>query len=112
MRDDPFVLGFLTVLSAILTLVAFHRFEQEVAYLNAERDGQPLPRIDQPGGSAGGQLVPDLAMINTFPRTSHIVEYIFCAQSLSKGTVLRHLARVLNNAALARARASEGIAAG
>ena len=84
MRDDPFGLCFLTVLSAILTLVAFHRFEQEVIHLNAERDGQPLPRIDQSGWSAGGRLMPDLAMINTFPRMSHIVEYIFCALSLSK----------------------------
>ena len=64
------------MLSAILTLVAFHRFEQEVIHLNAERDGSPLPRIDQSGWSAGGRLVPDVAMINTFPRMSHIVEYM------------------------------------
>jgi len=28
-------------------------------------------------------------MINPFLRMSHIVEYIFCALSVSKGTVLR-----------------------
>lgn len=38
------VLVVLTVLSSILTLLAFRRFDQKVAYLKARRDGAPLPR--------------------------------------------------------------------
>jgi hypothetical protein len=33
--------------------------------------------------------MPDVAKINILPPMSHIVEYIFCALRLSKGTVLR-----------------------
>jgi hypothetical protein len=112
------VLITLTVLSAILTLLAFHRFDRKVTYLRAKRDGQPLPRIDSPVGRLVDRLVPDVVMINTFPRMSHIVEYMeltgkrrkLIVADLHLGTPSqRHLE---HNAALARARASEGIAAG
>ncbi len=36
----------------------------------------PLPTIDTPFGRLIGRLVPDVVMINTFPRMSHIVEYM------------------------------------
>ena len=65
----------LTALSVILTLMAFRRFDQKVAYLKAQRDGTALPRIDTAWGRLIDRLVPDVVMINTFPRMSHIVEY-------------------------------------
>jgi hypothetical protein len=70
------VLVVLTVLSSILTLLAFRRFDQKVAYLKARRDGTPLPSIDGRVGRLVDRLVPDVVMINTFPRMSHIVEYM------------------------------------
>lgn len=66
----------LTLLSVILTLMAFRRFDQKVAYLKAQRDGTELPRIDTGWGRLIDRLVPDVVMINTFPRMSHIVEYM------------------------------------
>ncbi len=65
----------LTGLSVILTLMAFKRFDQKVNYLKAQRDGTALPRIDTAWGRLIDRLVPDVVMINTFPRMSHIVEY-------------------------------------
>jgi uncharacterized membrane protein len=65
----------LTGLSVILTLLAFWRFDRKVAYLKAQRDGTPLPRLDTALGRLIDRLVPDVVMINTFPRMSHIVEY-------------------------------------
>lgn len=62
------VLITVTVLSAILTLLAFHRFDQLVVYLKAKRDGQPQPRLDTTVGRLVDRLVPDAVMINTFPR--------------------------------------------
>ena len=62
------------------------------------------------------RLVPDLVMINTFPRMSHIVEYMeltgerrkLIVADLHLGTPPdRHLR---HRAALARAEATEGIA--
>jgi uncharacterized membrane protein len=70
------VLLVITGLSLILTLMAFVRFDQKVAYLKAKRDGQPLPHIDTAWGRMIDRLVPDVVMINTFPRMSHIVEYM------------------------------------
>jgi uncharacterized membrane protein len=49
------VLVVLTVLSSILTLLAFRRFDQKAAYLKARRDGTPLPSID----GRVGRLVDD-----------------------------------------------------
>ena len=110
------VLVVLTVLSSILTLLAFRRFDQKVAYLKARRDGAPLPAIDTPIGRLVDRLVPDVVMINTFPRMSHIVEYmeltgerrrlIVADLHLGKPTD-RHLQ---HKAALARAEVTEGIA--
>ena len=70
------VLLVLTLASVVLTLAAFLRFDQKVAYLTAERDGQPLPPIDGVFGRVVDRLVPDVVMINTFPRMSHIVDYM------------------------------------
>ena len=70
------VLMMSTALSLILTVLAFHRFDQMVAYPKAQRDSTPLPTIDTPFGRLIGRLVPDVVMINTFPRMSHIVEYM------------------------------------
>jgi uncharacterized membrane protein len=106
------VLITLTILSSILTLLAFHRFDQKVAYLKAQRDSTPLPTIDTPFG----RLMPDVVMINTFPRMSHIVEYMeltgerrkLIVADLHLGTPSdRHLR---HRTALARAEATEGIA--
>ena len=69
------VLLVITLLSVILTLAAFLRFDQKVAYLKAKRDGKPLPQIHSVFGRVVDRLVPDKVMINTFPRMSHIVEY-------------------------------------
>ncbi len=66
----------LTLLSVILTLMAFRRFDQKVAFLKAQRDGTEPPRIDTGWGRLIDRLVPDVVMINTFPRMSHIVEYM------------------------------------
>lgn len=66
----------LVVLSLILTLMAFVRFDQKVAYLKAKRDGKPLPDFDSAWGRVIDKLVPDVVMINTFPRMSNIVEYM------------------------------------
>jgi len=110
------VLITLTVLSSILTLLAFHRFDQKVAYLKAQRDSTPLPTIDTPFGRLIDRLVPDVVMINTFPRMSHIVEYMeltgerrkLIVADLHLGTPSdRHLR---HRTALARAEATEGIA--
>ena len=110
------VLMVLTVLSAILTLLAFRRFDQKVAYLKARRDGTPLPAIDPALGRLVDRLVPDVVMINTFPRMSHIVEYMeltgerrkLIVADLHLGTPSdRHLR---HREALARAEATEGIA--
>ena len=113
------VLLVLTALSAILTLLAFHRFDRKVVYLEAKRDGQqPLPNIDTPVGRLVDRLVPDVVMINTFPRMSHIVEYMeltgehrkLIVADLHLGTPSeRHLR---HKEALARAEATQGIAAG
>lgn len=110
------ILVTLTVLSSILTLLAFRRFDQKVAYLKAQRDGTPLPTIDTPIGRLIDRLVPDVVMINTFPRMSHIVEYMeltgerrkLIVADLHLGTPsARHLR---HKEALARAQATEGIA--
>ena len=110
------VLVTLTVLSSILTLLAFHRFDQKVAALKAQRDGTPALTIDTPLGRLVDRLVPDVVMINTFPRMSHIVEYMeltgerrkLIVADLHLGTPSdRHLQ---HRAALARAEATEGIA--
>ncbi len=65
----------LTGLSVILTLAAFLRFDQKVAYLKAKQEGRPLPDIESVFGRVVDRLVPDQVMINTFPRMVHIVEY-------------------------------------
>lgn len=70
------VLLVITGLSVVLTLMAFIRFDQKVAYLKAKRDDLPLPHIDTAWGRLIDRLVPDVVMINTFPRMSHIVEYM------------------------------------
>ncbi len=70
------VLLVITGLSVALTLAAFLRFDQKVAFLKAKRDGLPLPDIDSAFGRIVDRLVPDVVMINTFPRMSHIVEYM------------------------------------
>jgi hypothetical protein len=110
------VLVVLSVLSSILTLLAFRRFDQKVAYLKARRDGTPLPSIDGRVGRLVDRLVPDVVMINTFPRMSQIVEYMeltgerrkLIVADLHLGTPsARHLR---NQQALARAEAAEGIA--
>ena len=110
------VLMVLTVLSAILMLPAFRRFDQKVAYLAAQRDKTPLPTIDTPLGRLVDRLVPDVVMINTFPRMSHIVEYmeltgerrLLIVADVHLGTPsARHLR---HKQALARAEATEGIA--
>ena len=62
------VLLVLTVLSSILTLLACRRFDQLVATMKARRDGTPLPSIDSPVGRLVDRLVPDVVMIDTFPR--------------------------------------------
>jgi hypothetical protein len=102
----------------VLTLLAFRRFDQKVAYLKAQRDGQPLPRIDTAVGRMIDQLVPDPVMINTFPRMSHIVEYQeltgkhrrLIVADLHLGTPTeRHRKHA---EALARAQATEGVAQG
>ncbi|HEU5487021.1 MAG TPA: putative ABC transporter permease [Microlunatus sp.] len=112
------VLIVLTLLSVVLTLLAFRRFDQKVAYLKAQRDGRPLPPIDTRVGRLVDRLVPDVVMINTFPRMSHLVDYMeltgerrkLIVADLHLGTPTeRHLR---HNEALARARATEGIAAG
>lgn len=112
------VLIILTALSAILTLAAFHRYDQKVAYLKAQRDGRPLPRIDTALGRVIDRLVPETVMINTFPRMSHIVEYQqltghhrkLIVADLHLGTPSeRH---VRHREELAKAQAAEGIAAG
>ncbi|HYI53506.1 MAG TPA: putative ABC transporter permease [Microlunatus sp.] len=110
------VLVVLSVLSSILTLLAFRRFDQKVAYLKARRDGTPLPSIDGRVGRLVDRLVPDVVMINTFPRMSQIVEYMeltgerrkLIVADLHLGTPsARHLR---HQQALARAEAAEGIA--
>ena len=112
------VLLVLTTVSAVLTLLAFRRFDQKVAYLKAQRDGRPLPTIDTPIGRLVDRLVPDAVMINTFPRMSHIVEYQeltgkhrrLIVADLHLGTPTeRHRKHA---AALARAQATEGVAQG
>ena len=84
--------------------------------LEAQRDGTPAPMIDTPLGRLVDRLVPDVVMINTFLRMSHIVEYmeltgehrLLIVTDLHLGTPSdRHLR---HKAALARAEATEGIA--
>ena len=110
------VLVVLTVLSTILTLLAFRRFDQKVSYLTAQRDGTPLPAIDTPLGRLVDRLAPDVVMINTFPRMSHIVEYMELTGERRKLIVADlHLGRpsarhLRHRQALARAEAAEGIA--
>ena len=70
------ILLVLTGLSTILTLMAFVRYDKKVAYLKAKRDGKPLPNIDTAFGRVIDRLVPDVVMINTFPRMTGIVEYM------------------------------------
>jgi hypothetical protein len=75
-----------------------------------------LPTIDTPFGRLIDRLVPDVVMINTFPRMSHIMEYLeltgehrlLVVADLHLGTPSdRHLR---HRPALARAEATEGIA--
>lgn len=108
----------LTALSAVLTLAAFHRYGRKVAYLKAQRDGQPLPRIDTAWGRLIDRLVPESVMINTFPRMGSIVEYQELTGHHRRLIVLDlHLGtpsalHLRHRSALARARTSEGIARG
>jgi uncharacterized membrane protein len=66
----------LTAASVALTLAAFIRFDQKVENLRALRDGKPAPHGDSMFARVVDKLVPDVVMINTFPRMTHIVDYM------------------------------------
>ena len=70
------VLVAITLASVVLTLMAFRRLDQKLAALRAQRDGKPVPDIDTAWGRLIDRIVPDVVLINTFPRMSQIVEYM------------------------------------
>ncbi|MDH6180124.1 putative membrane protein [Microbacteriaceae bacterium SG_E_30_P1] len=72
------VLGLLivaTILSVILTLLAYRRTAQKNAYLRAKRDGKDATLPNPAWARLVDRLVPDSVLINTFPRMSLITEY-------------------------------------
>lgn len=70
-----FVLIVATILSVVLTLLAYRRTAQKNAYLLARRDGRDEALPDPWWGRVVDALVPDAVLINTFPRLSLVAEY-------------------------------------
>lgn len=66
----------ITVLSVILTLMAFRRLDQKLTVLRDRRDGNPVLDIDTTWGRLIDKLVPDVVLINTYPRMSQVLEYM------------------------------------
>ncbi len=73
------VLVAITLVSVALTLLAFRRLEQKLAVLRAQRDGKPAADIDTSWGRLLDRIVPDVVLINTFPRMSQVLEYMTLA---------------------------------
>ena len=70
------ILVAITLVSVTLTLMAFRRLDQKLGALRAQRDGQPVPDIDTAWGRLIDRIVPDVVLINTFPRMSQVLEYM------------------------------------
>ncbi len=66
----------ITLASVTLTLMAFRRLDLKLAALRAQRDGEPVPDIDTGWGRLIDKVVPDVVLINTFPRMSQVLEYM------------------------------------
>lgn len=65
----------LTILSIILTLLTYRRVAQRNVYLRAKRDGKDAVMPQPWWGRLVDRLVPDVVLVNTFPRMSLIAEY-------------------------------------
>ena len=70
------VLVAITLVSVVLTLMAFRRLDQKLAALRAHRDGRAAPDIDTRWGRLLDRIVPDVVLINTFPRMSQVLQYM------------------------------------
>lgn len=64
-----------TILSIVLTLLAYRRTAQKNAYLHAKRDGKDATLPEPRWARLVDRLVPDSVLINTFPRMSLVTEY-------------------------------------
>ncbi len=64
-----------TILSIVLTLLAYRRTAQKNAYLRAKRDGKDATLPEPRWARLVDRLVPDSVLINTFPRMSLVTEY-------------------------------------
>jgi uncharacterized membrane protein len=82
------VLVAITLISVALTLFAFRRLDQKLTVLRARRDGTAVPDIDTPFGRLIDRIVPDVVLINTFPRMSQVLEYMTLAGKPRKLIVL------------------------
>lgn len=69
------VLIVLTLASITLTLLTYRRVEQKNTYLKAIKAGQDATLPNPWWGRVVDRLVPDVVLVNTFPRMSLITEY-------------------------------------
>jgi len=63
------------LLSAVVTLAAFARIHKRVVILKAEVRGEAVTASNTGWDRLIGRLAPDPVMIDSFPRTSLIVEF-------------------------------------
>lgn len=82
------VLTAITLVSVALTLLAFRRLDLKLMALRAERDGNPVPDIDTSWGRLVDRIVPDVVLINTFPRMSQVLEYMTLTGQARKLVIL------------------------
>ncbi len=69
------VLIVLTLASITLTLLAYRRVQQKNTWLKAKQAGQDATLPNPWWGRLVDRLVPDVVLVNTFPRMSLITEY-------------------------------------
>lgn len=72
------VLGLLvlvTLTSIVLTLLTFRRVTQRNAYLQAKADGKQAVLPNPAWARLVDRLVPDVVLVNTFPRMSLVTQY-------------------------------------
>jgi hypothetical protein len=66
----------LVLLSAVITSAALTRIRRRVASLKALKTGEAGTAFDTRWNRLIDRLAPDLLMINTFPRTSLMIEFM------------------------------------
>jgi uncharacterized membrane protein len=69
------ILVVLTLASITLTLLTYRRVEQKNTYLKAKKAGEDATLPNPWWGRLVDRLVPDVVLVNTFPRMSLITEY-------------------------------------